>query len=131
MDYVYSDAHRGQFSVLVVWAVDRLCRQGIEELRRLIRELRERNVSLVSHREPSLNGSDATTELLAAMGCRPGVRPTIRADPRRAGTPPSSGQADGRRRLQARQRQAPAPHRGIRAGMGATQGGRIADATFA
>ena len=24
------DAHRGEFSVLVIWAVDRLCRQGIE-----------------------------------------------------------------------------------------------------
>lgn len=24
------DAHRGEFSVLVVWAVDRLCRQGTE-----------------------------------------------------------------------------------------------------
>ena len=48
------DAHRGEFSVLVVWAVDRLCRQGIEELLRLIRELRERNVSLVSHQEPWL-----------------------------------------------------------------------------
>jgi DNA invertase Pin-like site-specific DNA recombinase len=33
------DAHRGEFSVLVVWAVDLLCRQGIEELLRLIREL--------------------------------------------------------------------------------------------
>jgi DNA invertase Pin-like site-specific DNA recombinase len=61
------DAHRGEFSVLVVWAVDRLCRQGIEELLRLIRELRERNVSLVSHQEPWLNGTDATTELLAAV----------------------------------------------------------------
>lgn len=61
------DAHRGEFSVLVVWAVDRLCRQGIEELLRLIRELRERNVTLVSHQEPWLNGSDQTTELLAAV----------------------------------------------------------------
>jgi hypothetical protein len=33
----------------------------------LIRELRERNVSLVSHQGPWLNGSDATTELLAAV----------------------------------------------------------------
>ncbi len=43
-----ADAHRGEFSVLVVWAVDRLCRQGIEELLRLIRELRERNVEQLS-----------------------------------------------------------------------------------
>ena len=62
----YKGEHRRAFSVLVVWAVDRPCRQGIEELLRLIRELRERNVSLVSHQEPWLNGSDATTELLAA-----------------------------------------------------------------
>jgi len=61
------DAHRGEFSVLVIWAVDRLSRQGIEELLRLIRQLRERNVSLVSHQEPWLNGSDATTDLLAAV----------------------------------------------------------------
>jgi hypothetical protein len=61
-----ADAHRGEFSVLVVWAVDRLCRHGIEELLRLIRELRERNVSLVSHQEPWLNGSDATSELLGS-----------------------------------------------------------------
>ena len=65
------DTHRGEFSVLVIWAVDRLCRQGIEELLRLIRELRECNVSLVSHQEPWLNGSDATTELLAAVAASP------------------------------------------------------------
>ena len=52
--------------MLVVWAVHRPWRQGIEELLRLIRELRERNVSLVSHREPWLNGSDATSELVLA-----------------------------------------------------------------
>ena len=62
-----SDAHRGEFDVLVVWAIDRICRQGIEELLRLVRELRERNVSFVSVQEPWLSGSDTTTELLAAI----------------------------------------------------------------
>jgi DNA invertase Pin-like site-specific DNA recombinase len=61
------DAYRGEFSVCVVWAVDRICREGIEELLKLIRQLRERHVSLVSIQEPWLNGSDATTELLAAI----------------------------------------------------------------
>jgi DNA invertase Pin-like site-specific DNA recombinase len=42
------DAYRGEFSVLVVWAVDRICREGIEELLRLIRQLRERHCTLVS-----------------------------------------------------------------------------------
>jgi hypothetical protein len=58
---------RGEFSVLVVWAVDQICREGIEELLKLIRQLRERHVTLVSIQEPWLNGSDATTELLAAV----------------------------------------------------------------
>jgi DNA invertase Pin-like site-specific DNA recombinase len=61
------DAYRGEFSVLVVWAVDRICREGIEELLKLIRQLRERHCTLVSIQEPWLNGSDATTELLAAI----------------------------------------------------------------
>ena len=61
------DAWRGEFSVIVVWAVDRICREGIEELLKLIRELRERHCTLISVKEPWLNGSDATTELLAAI----------------------------------------------------------------
>ena len=80
------DAHRAEFSVLVVWAVDRLCRQGIEELLRLIRELRERNVSPVSHQEPWLNGSDATTELLAAVAAWVARQESVRRSERiRAG----------------------------------------------
>ena len=61
------DAYRGEFEVVVCWAADRVSRGGIEELLKLIRELRERNCSLVSVQEPWLNGSDATTELLAAV----------------------------------------------------------------
>lgn len=53
--------------MIVVWAVDRICREGIEELLKLIRELRERHATLVSIQEPWLNGSDATTELLAGI----------------------------------------------------------------
>jgi DNA invertase Pin-like site-specific DNA recombinase len=61
------DAWRGEFDVLVVWALDRITREGIEELLKLIRQLRERHVSLVSIQEPWLNGNDATTELLVAI----------------------------------------------------------------
>lgn len=60
-------AYRGEFEVVVVWAIDRICREGIEELLKLIRQLRERNCSLFSIQEPWLNGTDATTELLAAI----------------------------------------------------------------
>lgn len=53
---------------------------------RLIRELRERNVSLVSHQEPWLNGSDATTELLAAVAAWVATQESVRRSERiRAG----------------------------------------------
>src|SRR5258706_15106957 len=45
------DAYRGEYQVLVVWAVDRICREGIEELLKLIRQLPERHLSLVSIQE--------------------------------------------------------------------------------
>ena len=64
---VLADAHAGKFSVLVVWAADRLVRTGIEELLKVTRQLRERGVTLVSVREPWLSGNDATTELLLAI----------------------------------------------------------------
>lgn len=62
------DAYKGEFDVLVTWALDRLTREGIEELLKLIRQLRERHVTLMSVQEPWCNGSDATTELLVAVG---------------------------------------------------------------
>ena len=62
-----ADAHAGHFDVLVVWAADRLTRGGIEDLLRIVRELRERGVSLVSVQEPWLSGSDSTTELLLSI----------------------------------------------------------------
>jgi DNA invertase Pin-like site-specific DNA recombinase len=62
-----ADAHAGKFSVVVVWAADRLVRTGIEELLKVTRLLKERGVTLVSVREPWLSGSDATAELLLAI----------------------------------------------------------------
>jgi DNA invertase Pin-like site-specific DNA recombinase len=47
-------AWRGEFSVLVVWALDRLSRGGAEDTLRLIRLLRERGCALVSIQEPWL-----------------------------------------------------------------------------
>jgi DNA invertase Pin-like site-specific DNA recombinase len=61
------DAYRGEFSVLVVWALDRLTRGGIEELLRIVRELRERGCTLISVQEPWCNGTDRTTELLISV----------------------------------------------------------------
>jgi DNA invertase Pin-like site-specific DNA recombinase len=67
LNAMLTDAWRGEFSVLVVWAADRITREGIESLLKLIRQLRERHCTLASVQEPWLNGSDATTELLVAI----------------------------------------------------------------
>lgn len=64
---VLDDAYRGKFKVLIVWSIDRISREGIEDVLKLYRQLRERGVTLVSIQEPWLNGSDATVELLTAI----------------------------------------------------------------
>lgn len=67
LDQALADAYRGEFKILVVWAIDRICREGIEEFFKIVRQFKDRGVRLVSVQEPWLNGSDATTELLAAL----------------------------------------------------------------
>ena len=45
------DAHKGEFSVLVVWALDRIVRaSGAETALRIIRQFRERGCTVVSVR---------------------------------------------------------------------------------
>jgi len=60
-------AWRGEFSVIVVWSLDRITRKGVEDALRLIRQLRERGCLLVSVHEPWLNGSAEVTDLLVAF----------------------------------------------------------------
>jgi len=61
------DAHRGEFSVLVVWALDRLTRDGAESALRIIRQFRERGVIVVSIQESWLNGSPEVQDVLVAF----------------------------------------------------------------
>jgi putative DNA-invertase from lambdoid prophage Rac len=64
---VLDDAHRGEFSVLIVWALDRITREGAEGALRLIRQLRERGCVLVSVQESWLNGSTEVQDILVAF----------------------------------------------------------------
>jgi putative DNA-invertase from lambdoid prophage Rac len=64
---ILDDAHRGEFSVLVVWALDRVVRTGAEDTLRLIRRLRERGCALVSVKESWLNGSSEVQDVLVAF----------------------------------------------------------------
>ena len=64
---VLDDAHRGEFSVLVAWSLDRVTRGGAEDALRLIRQLRERGCMLVSVQESWLNGSSEVQDILVAF----------------------------------------------------------------
>ncbi|MGO9582460.1 MAG: recombinase family protein [Acidimicrobiales bacterium] len=61
------DAWQGKFSVLVVWALDRLTREGAEGALRLVRQFRERNCLLVSVKESWLNASPEVQDVLVAF----------------------------------------------------------------
>lgn len=65
-----SAAHRGEFTVVVVWAIDRIIRDedgGAEATLRLVRQLRERGCVLVSVQEDWLNGSSQVQDVLLAF----------------------------------------------------------------
>jgi putative DNA-invertase from lambdoid prophage Rac len=64
---VLDAAHKGEFAVLVVWALDRITREGAEGALRLIRQLRERGCTLVSVQESWLNGSPEIQDVLVAF----------------------------------------------------------------
>jgi DNA invertase Pin-like site-specific DNA recombinase len=61
------DACRGEYEVLVVWALDRLERGGIEPTLRVMRQLRERGVQVVSLQEPWTDAGGEMQELLTAI----------------------------------------------------------------
>ena len=61
------DTRAGRFEVLLVWALDRLERGGIEPTLRVIRQFRERGVQVVSVQEPWTDASGEMGELLTAV----------------------------------------------------------------
>jgi putative DNA-invertase from lambdoid prophage Rac len=61
------DAHAGKYKVLVVWALDRLTREGAEGALRVIRQFRERGCIVVSVKESWLNGSPEIQDVLVAF----------------------------------------------------------------
>jgi DNA invertase Pin-like site-specific DNA recombinase len=61
------DGHQGEFSVLIVWSLDRLTRGGAEDTLRLLRQFRERGVTVVSVQESWLNGSPEIMDVLVAF----------------------------------------------------------------
>src|SRR5580704_4984335 len=64
------DAHAGKFSVLVVWALDRIVRDdesGAEAALRIIHQFRRHGCTVVSVKESWLNGSPEVQDILVAF----------------------------------------------------------------
>jgi DNA invertase Pin-like site-specific DNA recombinase len=61
------DARRGRYTVLCVWALDRLTREGIEATLTTLRQFRERGVRVLSLQESWTDGPPEMQELLSAF----------------------------------------------------------------
>jgi putative DNA-invertase from lambdoid prophage Rac len=61
------DAWQGKFSVLIVWALDRMTREGAEGALRILRQFRERGCTVLSVQESWLNGSPEVQDILVAF----------------------------------------------------------------
>jgi DNA invertase Pin-like site-specific DNA recombinase len=61
------DAWAGKFSVLIIWALDRITREGAEGALKVIRQFRERGCTIVSVKESWLNGSPEVQDVLVAF----------------------------------------------------------------
>jgi len=58
------DAHAGKFGVLIVWALDRIVREGAEDALRVFRQFRQRGCIVVSVKESWLNSSPEVQDIL-------------------------------------------------------------------
>lgn len=86
LQQVLDDAWAGKFSVLVVWSLDRITREGAEGALRIIRQLRERGCILVSIKESWLNGAPEIQDVLVAFaGWQAQMESQRRSDRIRAG----------------------------------------------
>ena len=61
------DAHERIYDVLLVWALDRVSRQGVEETLRIMRKFRERGVTVLSLQEPWAGATGEAGELLMSV----------------------------------------------------------------
>ena len=54
LEEVYRDSHQGQYHVLLIWALDRLTREGIRATLNIIKRITDSGVELLSYQEPWL-----------------------------------------------------------------------------
>lgn len=61
------DAWQGKFSVLIVWALDRMTRDGAAGALEILRQFRERGCMVLSVQDSWLNGSPDVQDILVAF----------------------------------------------------------------
>lgn len=64
---VLSAAHRREFDVLLVWALDRVSREGIGRMVGYVEQLRAAGIRVLSHQEPWLDTGGPVGELVLAI----------------------------------------------------------------
>jgi len=64
---VLAGAHRREYDTLLIWALDRLSREGIGAMARYLEELKRVGVRVMSYREPWLDTAGPVGELLVAV----------------------------------------------------------------
>jgi putative DNA-invertase from lambdoid prophage Rac len=67
LEHALDDARAGRFSLLIIWALDQITREGAEGALRVIRQFRERGCIVVSVKESWLNAPPEAQEVLAAF----------------------------------------------------------------
>ncbi len=81
-----NDAHAGKFSVLVVWALARIVREGAQDALRIFGQFRQRGCVVVPVRESWLNSAPQLQDVLIAFaGWMAGREPARKSERIKAG----------------------------------------------
>ena len=67
LNQALDDAHQGKFAVIVVWALDRITREGAEGALRVIRQFAQRGCKVLSVKESWLNAAPEVQDSLVAF----------------------------------------------------------------
>lgn len=67
LNQMLHDAHLRKFDILLVWALDRLSREGIAKMSSYMSQLKSAGVRILSHQESWLDTSGPVSELITAI----------------------------------------------------------------
>jgi len=67
LDALKEYAKTKEFDTLLIWAMDRLSREGISGTYKQLDYFKDLGIKVISHQEPYLSAEDETTELLTAI----------------------------------------------------------------